>query len=104
MDTTNEDWQYKTEPTSTSCLSFKDQQCIWPRGKVLGGTSVLNAMLYVKGNKRDYDHWAELGNTGWDWDSVKEYFKKLENLEGLEDSKQFGRDGYLDLTKYDSGN
>ncbi|CAH1107817.1 unnamed protein product [Psylliodes chrysocephalus] len=103
LETTNEDWQYKTEPTSTSCLSFKDQQCRWPRGKVLGGTSVLNAMLYVKGNKRDYDHWAELGNTGWDWDNVKDYFKKLENLEGLEDSEQFGRDGYLDLSKYDSG-
>lgn len=58
------DWQYKSEPTDSYCLGFKNHQCNWPRGKVIGGSSVINAMLYVRGNARDYDHWKELGNPG----------------------------------------
>lgn len=65
--------------------------------KVLGGTSVLNAMLYVRGNKRDYDSWAALGNTGWDYESVLPYFKQSEDVrvEDLHDSPYHQRGGYL---------
>lgn len=56
------DWEYETEPSDSYCLAMVNQQCSWPRGKVLGGSSVLNAMLYVRGNRKDYDRWAELGN------------------------------------------
>lgn len=77
---TDEDWQYQTEPSKTSCLGLKDGRCRWPRGKVLGGTSTINAMLYIKGNKRDFDHWAELGNIGWDWNNVKEEFTDVEKI------------------------
>lgn len=49
------DWQHKTEPCDNYCLGMKDKICNWPRGKVLGGSSVLNAMMYVRGNRRDYD-------------------------------------------------
>ncbi|XP_072381730.1 glucose dehydrogenase [FAD, quinone]-like [Diabrotica undecimpunctata] len=62
--TEEENWHYRAEPSPLSSLGFKDQQSIWPRGKGLGGTSILNAMMYIKGNKRDYDTWEELGNTG----------------------------------------
>lgn len=53
-----------------------------PRGKTLGGSSAINAMLYVRGQRQDYDSWADLGCDGWDWDSVLPFFKKSENHEG----------------------
>lgn len=56
-----------------------------PRGKALGGSSAINAMLYVRGQRQDYDEWANLGCEGWDWDSVLPYFKKSENNERGED-------------------
>ena len=57
------DWQFKTEPSDKFCLS-QNKRCNWPRGKVIGGSSVLNAMLYVRGNRIDYDRWEQLGNEG----------------------------------------
>ncbi|XP_076653441.1 glucose dehydrogenase [FAD, quinone]-like [Halictus rubicundus] len=74
------DWQFKTEPTIDYCLAMNGRRCNWPRGKVLGGSSVLNAMLYVRGNKRDYDGWEKQGNPGWDFESVLPYFKKSEDI------------------------
>ena len=59
---------------------------MFPRGKVLGGTSSINTMLYVRGNKNDYDNWANLGNEGWDYDTVLKYFKKSENYKAPIDS------------------
>ncbi len=56
----------------------------WPRGKVLGGSSSTNGMVYVRGQAADYDAWADLGNSGWDWQSVLPYFKKLEDFHGGE--------------------
>ncbi|XP_050503051.1 glucose dehydrogenase [FAD, quinone]-like isoform X1 [Diabrotica virgifera virgifera] len=97
-----DDWQYRTEHSPHSCLGFKDERCIWPRGKALGGSSILNAMLYIRGNKRDYDTWEKLGNTGWGWDTVKDHFKKLENMKVEGVSDQYGRDGYMTLNRYHS--
>lgn len=61
---------YKYVLAGRACLGMKGTRCNWPRGKVLGGSSVLNYMLYVRGNKQDYDHWDALGNPGWGYDQV----------------------------------
>ncbi|XP_013167513.1 PREDICTED: glucose dehydrogenase [FAD, quinone]-like [Papilio xuthus] len=74
------DWQFVTEPSDEYCLSMVDTRCKWPRGRVLGGSSTLNAMLYIRGNKRDYDNWANMGNIGWSYDEIIKYFVKSEDM------------------------
>lgn len=71
------DWCYKAEPDPTRGGRTE----IWPRGKVLGGTSSLNGMLYVRGQREDYDHWAALGNKGWAYANVLPYFRRAEDNE-----------------------
>ncbi|MCP5151964.1 MAG: choline dehydrogenase [Ectothiorhodospiraceae bacterium] len=71
------DWRYKTEPQS----ELGGRQLDWPRGKVLGGSSSINGLLYVRGQPRDYDHWRQLGNAGWSWDDVLPYFLRSEDQE-----------------------
>lgn len=73
------DWSFKTEPSDEYCLGMKNHQCSFPRGKVLGGSSVLNYMIYTRGNRKDYDDWAKMGNDGWSYEDVLPYFKKIEN-------------------------
>ena len=69
-----------------------------PRGKTLGGSSSINAMLYVRGHKWDYDHWSDLGNSGWSYDEVLPYFKKAEHNEVHQDSFH-GQNGPLNVAK-----
>ncbi|KMQ85288.1 glucose dehydrogenase [Lasius niger] len=99
---TSSDWDFKTEPSSNYCLGMNNHQCDWPRGKVLGGTSVLNGMIYIRGNKRDYDSWAALGNEGWDYESVLPYFKVSEDVraEELDDSPYHHKGGYLTVERF----
>ena len=58
-----------------------DRRLPWPRGKGLGGSSLINGMLYLRGHRLDYDRWASLGNTGWSWDEVLPYFQRAMNTE-----------------------
>ncbi|NVK34861.1 MAG: choline dehydrogenase [Rhodobacteraceae bacterium] len=67
-------WMYHTEPDP----GIGGRVSYWPRGKVLGGSSAINAMVYVRGQQEDFDGWKHLGNPGWGWDDVLPYFKKLE--------------------------
>lgn len=74
------DWAYQTEPQTASCFGLVNQRSRWPRGKVLGGTSVLNYMIYIRGNKLDYDQWAvDAGAPEWSWKEVFPYFLKSED-------------------------
>ncbi|CAG9104742.1 unnamed protein product [Plutella xylostella] len=95
---TKEDWGYKTEHQPGACGAYKTKGCYWPRGKVLGGTSSINAMFYVRGNKQDYNEWAAAGNTGWSYDDVLPYFKKSEDFYKPltpETAEHHGSGGYL---------
>ncbi len=71
------DWNFHTEPEP----HMSDRKLYWPRGKVLGGSSSINAMIYIRGNHKDYDQWRDLGNPGWGFSDVLPYFKKAENQE-----------------------
>ncbi|MFL6623975.1 MAG: GMC family oxidoreductase [Sulfurifustis sp.] len=90
---TSVDWAYVTEPEP----ALNGRSLNWPRGKVLGGTSALNGMIYVRGNRADYDHWRNLGNVNWGYEDVLPYFLKSErNSRGA--STWHGADGLLDVT------
>ncbi|MFZ2005057.1 MAG: choline dehydrogenase [Stellaceae bacterium] len=66
-------WCYETEADASGRKVF------WPRGKVLGGSSSINGMVYIRGQHEDFDHWRQLGNTGWSFDDVLPYFKRAES-------------------------
>jgi choline dehydrogenase len=70
-------WGYWTEPQA----NCKGRKMYWPRGKALGGSSSINAMLYIRGNAWDYDHWRQLGNAGWSYADVLPYFLRAQHNE-----------------------
>ena len=72
---------------------------VWSRGKVLGGSSAVNGMVWVRGQKQDYDHFAELGNHGWAWNDVAPYFRKLEK-HGLGADELRGADGPIEVNTH----
>jgi len=78
--------------------SLEHRKGFQPRGKTLGGSSSINAMLYVRGHKWDYDHWSQLGNEGWSYEEVLPYFKKAEHNE-MFDNNYHGQDGPLNVSK-----
>ncbi len=90
---TQYDWNYYTEPQS----KMANRQMYWARGKVLGGCSSINAMIYIRGNRHDYDHWETLGNKGWGYDALLPYFKKAERQEYF-DSDYHGKNGLLNVS------
>lgn len=96
---TSANWKYKTKPSNRYCAGFENKQCNWPRGKVVGGSSVLNYMIYTRGSQKDYDGWRDMGNEGWGWDDVLPYFKKVENfnIPSFQDPRFHGTEGYLNV-------
>ena len=89
-------WMYETEPDPGA----NGRKLFWPRGKVLGGSSSINGLLYVRGQPADYDHWRQLGNQGWAWDDVLPYFKRSEGRVGPGDDTLRGREGPLSVIDF----
>jgi choline dehydrogenase len=83
-------WGFYTDPDP----NMLDRKLYWPRGRTLGGSSSINGLIYIRGQKDDYDHWAALGNQGWSWDECLPYFRRLEHNE-LGASATRGVDGPL---------
>jgi choline dehydrogenase len=75
-------WGYKADADS----GLDGRVISYPRGRVLGGSSSINGMIYIRGQPEDFDHWAQLGNRGWSWDDVLPFFRKAENWEGEADA------------------
>lgn len=95
------DWDYRTEPEQATA----NRALYWPRGKMLGGSSSMNAMMYVRGHRNDYDQWRQLGNEGWGFDDVLPYFKRSENFSGTGgDPASHGHDGELHVASLRSPN
>ena len=83
------DWGYSTDPEP----GLNGRAIGYPRGRVLGGCSSINGMIYMRGQARDYDHWRQLGNAGWSWDDVLPYFKKSEDQAAVPADEVHGEGG-----------
>ncbi|XP_071561836.1 uncharacterized GMC-type oxidoreductase Mb1310-like [Temnothorax nylanderi] len=81
LQSTNINRKHQTKPSDKYCLGMEGNSCVFPTGKVVGGSSVLNYMIATRGGAEDYDRWAEMGNEGWAYQDVLKYFKKLETME-----------------------
>ncbi|MEM8977933.1 MAG: GMC family oxidoreductase N-terminal domain-containing protein [Pseudomonadota bacterium] len=87
------DWRYKTQ----SDPGIAGRSINWPRGRVLGGSSSINGLLYVRGQAEDYDHWAQLGCMGWSWENILPYFQRAESWEGDNTDGLRGKSGPLSV-------
>nr|XP_045611163.1 glucose dehydrogenase [FAD, quinone]-like [Procambarus clarkii] len=97
----NINWNYVTVPQKHGLKNFVDRRATIPHARVVGGGSTTNGMVYVRGNRRDFDHWADLGNPGWDYESVLYYFKKFEDYRGYmtpHTARFHGRGGPIAIT------
>lgn len=104
MQKTVYDWAYHSEVSDKSSKSITNGS-YWPRGKLLGGSSGINAMVYSRGNSRDYDQWEKLGNPTWGWKNALKYFKKSEDnlVSSIADSyegKYHGKRGLLKINHH----
>ncbi|HEX3538328.1 MAG TPA: choline dehydrogenase [Stellaceae bacterium] len=86
-------WQFETEPVP----GLDGRRVNWPRGKVIGGSSSINGLIYIRGQRQDFDLWRQIGCTGWSYDDVLPYFRRAENQERGEDDFH-GKGGPLDIS------
>ncbi len=87
-------WKFRAEPDPGT----NGRAIVYTRGRVIGGSSSINGLIYIRGQPEDYDHWAQLGNRGWSWEDCLPYFRKAERWEG-EASAVRGKDGPLYTSK-----
>jgi choline dehydrogenase len=90
-------WGFRAEPDPGTA----GRAILYPRGRVLGGSSSINGLIYIRGQPEDYDHWAQLGNRGWSWDDCLPYFRKAERWEG-EETDLRGKSGPLFTSRMDT--
>jgi choline dehydrogenase-like flavoprotein len=91
-------WYYESIGHEPFARPLKGKKYYQPRGRTLGGSSSTNAMIYIRGNLRDYDEWEELGNTGWGSESALHYFKKSEHNENItDDTRHHAQNGPLNV-------
>jgi choline dehydrogenase len=98
---TDANWDYRGMPSNRTCLGLTNRQCMFPRGKVMGGSSVLNYMIYNRGGRKDYDLWEDMGNVGWGYKHVLPYFLKSEDItipELAKNTKFHSTGGYLTVS------
>src|SRR5246500_1218157 len=96
MDHPSLTWGFTAEPDP----GVNGRSILYPRGRVLGGSSSINGLIYIRGQPEDYDHWGQLGNRGWSWDDCLPYFRKAERWEG-EGGEARGKEGPLFTSKTD---
>jgi len=90
------DWMFKTEPEE----GLNGRSLNYPRGKVIGGSSAINAMIYMRGQARDYDHWRQLGLSGWGWDDVLPFFRRhQDHFLGASDAHAMGGEWRIDAPR-----
>lgn len=89
------DWDFSIEPQD----GLNGRSIDWPRGRALGGSSAINAMMHIRGNPWDFNNWAELGNDDWAYVDLLPYFKRFENFEGECASEYHGSDGALTISR-----
>uniref|UniRef100_A0A182IRC6 Glucose-methanol-choline oxidoreductase N-terminal domain-containing protein n=1 Tax=Anopheles atroparvus TaxID=41427 RepID=A0A182IRC6_ANOAO len=80
----NYNWKFVTEPQRDACRGMWNKQCAIDAGKGVGGSTLINGLLYTRGNRDDFDRWAAAGNAGWGYDDLLPYFKKLEGMKSVE--------------------
>jgi len=97
---TSADWEYYTVPQKKSHLGMTESRSYWPRGRVLGGSSIFNSMQYTRGSRHDYDEWADMGCDGWSYKDVLPYFLKSEDMliPDLQNSPYHNKGGYLGIS------
>lgn len=93
-------WGFSTAPQA----ALKNREIFTPRGKTLGGTSMINGMVYLRGDPEDYDEWLSLGNSGWAWQDVLPYFLKSENNEDFPDDPLHSTKGLMNVRRLDNSN
>lgn len=96
MDDARINWHYRTETVPETA----DRKFEWPRGKVLGGCSSINGLVYARGQAEDFDHWRQLGNVGWSFSDVLPYFRRAEgaSIDQI-DEEYHGRSGPLGISR-----
>lgn len=95
------DWSIETKRQTSSCRMLNSGRSFWPRGRILGGTSFLNYLLFVRGNKKDFDSWEKCGAKGWNYNEMLKYMKRLERVcdpSLIVDNAYRGFDGPIPVT------